>query len=60
MVRSKLGEVKSRLVDVYVKRIRRKIEVDEENPKYLRTVRGLGIAFTFRMRRQGFLRVEVR
>lgn len=45
MIRSNLGDVKSRLVDVYVKRIRRKIEDHEANPKYLRTVRGLGYCF---------------
>jgi DNA-binding response OmpR family regulator len=44
-IRSNLGDVKPRMVDVYVKRIRRKIEVDEENPRYLRTVRGLGYCF---------------
>jgi DNA-binding response OmpR family regulator len=45
MIRSGFGEVKPRLVDVYVKSIRRKIEVDEENPQYLRTVRGVGYCF---------------
>lgn len=45
MIRSTLGDVKPRRVDVYVKTIRRKIEVDEENPKYLRTVRGVGYCF---------------
>jgi DNA-binding response OmpR family regulator len=45
MIRSNLGDVKPRMVDVYVKRIRRKIEVNKENPKYLRTVRGLGYCF---------------
>ncbi len=45
MIRSNLGDVKPRMVDVYVKKIRRKIEVHEENPKYLRTVRGLGYCF---------------
>jgi two-component system alkaline phosphatase synthesis response regulator PhoP len=33
------------MVDVYVKKIRRKIEIDEKNPKYLRTVHGLGYCF---------------
>jgi len=45
MIGSESGKVKPRLVDVYVKRIRQKIEVDEENPQYLRTVRGLGYCF---------------
>jgi len=45
MIRSNPGDVKSRMVDVYVKRIRLKIEVDAENPRYLRTVRGLGYCF---------------
>jgi DNA-binding response OmpR family regulator len=45
MIRSNLSDVKPRMVDVYVKKIRRKIEVDEENPRYLRTVRGLGYCF---------------
>jgi DNA-binding response OmpR family regulator len=45
MIRSNLRNVKPRMVDVYVKRLRRKIEADEENPKYLRTVRGLGYCF---------------
>jgi DNA-binding response OmpR family regulator len=45
MIRSTLGDVKPRMVDVYVKRIRRKIELEEENPKYLRTVRGVGYCF---------------
>lgn len=45
MIRSNLGDVNPRMVDVYVKKIRRKIEVHEENPMYLRTVRGLGYCF---------------
>jgi DNA-binding response OmpR family regulator len=45
MIRSNLDDVKPRLVDVYVKKIRRKIEVHEEHPQYLRTVRGLGYCF---------------
>jgi two-component system phosphate regulon response regulator PhoB len=32
-------------VDVYVRRIREKIEVDPENPRYLQTVRGAGYRF---------------
>ena len=34
--------VTPRSVDVYVRRIREKIEVDPENPRYLQTVRGAG------------------
>jgi two-component system phosphate regulon response regulator PhoB len=34
-----------RSVDVYVRRIREKIEHDAENPRYLRTVRGVGYRF---------------
>ena len=34
-----------RSVDVYVRRIREKIERDAENPRYLRTVRGVGYRF---------------
>jgi DNA-binding response OmpR family regulator len=37
--------VTPRSVDVYVRRIREKIEVDPENPRYLRTVRGAGYRF---------------
>jgi len=32
-------------VDVYVRRIREKIEVDPEQPLFLRTVRGAGYKF---------------
>lgn len=32
-------------VDVYVRRIRRKIEPDPDRPRYLHTVRGIGYAF---------------
>ena len=32
-------------VDVYVRRIREKIEIDPENPRYLKTVRGAGYRF---------------
>lgn len=32
-------------VDVYIRRVRRKIEVDPTNPRYLHTVRGLGYVF---------------
>jgi two-component system phosphate regulon response regulator PhoB len=34
-----------RSVDVYVRRIREKIEQDAENPRFLRTVRGVGYRF---------------
>lgn len=34
-----------RSVDVYVRRIREKIENDAENPRFLRTVRGVGYRF---------------
>src|SRR5579862_1384771 len=37
--------VTPRSVDVYVRRIREKIELDPENPRYLRTVRGAGYRF---------------
>jgi len=37
--------VTPRSVDVYVRRIREKIEIDPENPRYLRTVRGAGYRF---------------
>ena len=37
--------VTPRSVDVYVRRIREKIEVDPENPRYLKTVRGAGYRF---------------
>ena len=37
--------VTPRSVDVYVRRIREKIEADPENPRHLRTVRGAGYRF---------------
>ncbi len=37
--------VTPRSVDVYVRRLREKIEADSENPRYLRTVRGAGYRF---------------
>ncbi len=37
--------VTDRSVDVYVRRLRGKIEEDPENPRYLRTVRGAGYRF---------------
>ena len=40
--------VTPRSVDVYVRRIREKIEPDPENPRYLKTVRGAGYRFEAR------------
>jgi DNA-binding response OmpR family regulator len=37
--------VTQRSVDVYVRRIREKIEPDADNPSYLKTVRGIGYRF---------------
>jgi DNA-binding response OmpR family regulator len=37
--------VTPRSVDVYVRRIREKIEPDPEDPRYLKTVRGAGYRF---------------
>jgi phosphate regulon transcriptional regulator PhoB len=37
--------VTPRSVDVYIRRLREKIEVDPENPAYLKTVRGAGYLF---------------
>jgi len=37
--------VTPRSVDVYVRRIREKIEIDPENPRFLKTVRGAGYRF---------------
>lgn len=37
--------VTQRSVDVYVRRLREKIESDPENPRYIRTVRGAGYRF---------------
>jgi phosphate regulon transcriptional regulator PhoB len=39
------GFVTLRSVDAYIRRLRRKIEADPENPVYLRTVRGVGYMF---------------
>ncbi len=39
--------VTPRSVDVYVRRIREKIEPDPENPTYLKTMRGAGYLFEF-------------
>lgn len=38
--------VTPRSVDVYIQRLREKVEVDAENPVLLRTVRGVGYLFT--------------
>lgn len=43
--------VTPRSVDVYVRRIREKIEADPENPHFLKTVRGAG--YRFELPRQG-------
>ena len=43
--------VTPRSVDVYVRRIREKIEIDPENPRYLKTVRGAGYRFETAQRR---------
>ena len=37
--------VTPRSIDVYVRRLREKIELDPENPEYLKTVRGVGYKF---------------
>ena len=37
--------VTPRSVDVYIRRLREKIEKDPENPRYLRTVRGAGYKY---------------
>jgi DNA-binding response OmpR family regulator len=37
--------VTPRSVDVYIRRLREKIELDPDNPAYLRTVRGMGYRF---------------
>jgi DNA-binding winged helix-turn-helix (wHTH) protein len=37
--------VTPRSVDVYVRRIREKIELDPETPRYLKTMRGAGYRF---------------
>ena len=37
--------VTPRSVDVYVRRLREKIETDPEHPEYLKTVRGAGYLF---------------
>lgn len=37
--------VTPRSVDVYIRRLREKVELDPENPRYLKTVRGAGYKF---------------
>ena len=37
--------VTPRSVDVYIRRLREKVEVDPENPVHLKTVRGAGYLF---------------
>ena len=40
---SKLIEIdKERSIDVVITRLRKKIEIDPKNPKYLQTIRGAG------------------
>jgi len=46
--------VTPRSVDVYVRRIREKIEHDPENPVYLKTVRGAGYRFDFLERKENY------
>jgi DNA-binding response OmpR family regulator len=45
IVGSDVSEVDTRTVDVFISRIRAKIEDDPRNPSYLRTVRGAGYRF---------------
>ncbi len=40
------GDVQERAVDVQITRLRRKIEIDPKNPRYLQTVRGAGYMLT--------------
>ncbi|MEM7745162.1 MAG: response regulator [Pseudomonadota bacterium] len=40
------GDVQERAVDVQITRLRRKIELDPKNPRYLQTVRGAGYMLT--------------
>ena len=39
---SETADVTGRAVDVHVTRLRRKLEIDPKNPRYLQTVRGVG------------------
>ena len=41
-VRRRIREMQSQPVDVTVRRLREKIEDDPQNPRLIRTVRGLG------------------
>ncbi|NMC27993.1 MAG: response regulator transcription factor [Syntrophomonadaceae bacterium] len=38
-------KINSRVIDVHINRIRTKIELDSGNPRYIKTVRGLGYKF---------------
>ena len=40
------GDPSGRAIDIQVTRLRRKIEADPANPRYLRTVRGRGYMLT--------------
>ncbi|MBZ9687792.1 response regulator transcription factor [Clostridium estertheticum] len=40
-----LGE--TRTVDVHIRHLRQKIEVDDKNPAYIQTIRGIGYRFNF-------------
>ena len=40
----------TRTVDVHMRRLRQKIEEDPANPRYLRTVHGIGYKFQFEAR----------
>ncbi len=46
--------VTPRSVDVYIRRLREKIERDAENPQYLKTLRGAGYASRFPSEKQYF------
>ncbi len=41
-LREGIGRAKDRVIDVRVTRLRRKLELDSANPRYLKTVRGVG------------------
>ena len=41
-LRGQEAELYTRAVDILVSRLRRKLEVDPKNPRYLQTVRGVG------------------
>ncbi len=45
-------------VDVYIRRVRRKIEPDPAQPRYLHTVRGIGYVFRVEQHRNGFHRID--